>query len=322
MSEPFHPGEIAIQEVTGERQAAELNGRVIQSSVPPPAVPFVAQQRMAILSREDASGQLWAGLVFGPAGFATVSDDRRGLTLAPEGAAAMIEGGPLARMEPGDLIGGLFLETATRRRLRVNGMVDEVDGTRLRIDIAEAYPACPKYIQRRAMDVAPEATGEDVSGIETGTELTDDLRAWIEGADTLFVASGPRGQRLDVSHRGGEPGFVRLVDGGSMSVRLRVPDYPGNSMFNTLGNFHTDPRAGIVFPDFATGRQLSLTGTATLHVEGPADGDPNGPTGGTDRWWDFAPEAWVVATPAVPRRWSEAESSPFNPDPGPLGEAA
>lgn len=317
MSQPFHAGEIAVQETTGERPAAELNGRVIQDRVPPPAVPFVAQQRMAILAREDAEGRLWAGIVFGPEGFATVSDDRCGLMLAPEGAAAMAEGGPLAGMAAGDLLGGLFLETATRRRLRVNGTIAKADGTRLRVDIAEAYPACPKYIQRRTMEAPSDSAGDGAATIQTGTDLTDDLRAWIAGTDTLFVASGPCGQRLDVSHRGGEPGFVRLLDG-----HLRVPDYPGNSMFNTLGNFHLDPRAGIVFPDFSSGRQLSMTGTATLHVQGPANGDPNGSTGGTDRWWDFAPEAWTVATPAVPRRWTEAEPSPFNPDPGPLGEAA
>lgn len=321
MPDPFHDGEIAIQEKTGERTAGRQNGGVIGDAVPPPAVPFVGQQRMVVLSREDAEGRLWPGLVFGPPGFASVSDDRRRLTLAPTSTAAMAEGGPLTGLAAGDRLGGLFLETATRRRLRVNGSVAEAEGARLALDIAETYPACPKYIQRRIIEDAPDAPSDASPGIEAGTDLRDDLARWIEDADTLFVASGPRRQRLDVSHRGGLPGFVRIVDGAD-GPRLRVPDYPGNSMFNTLGNFHADPRAGLVFPDFATGRQLSLTGTAALHVEGPARGDPSGPTGGTDRWWDFMPEAWTVVAPGSALRFGAPEPSPFNPAPGPLGGAA
>lgn len=316
MSEPFHNGEIAIQEKTDERQAGRMNGGMISTSIPQPAVPFVGQQRMAVLAREDAERRLWPALVFGPPGFASVSDDRRQITLATAGAGAMAEGGPLAGIVADDRLGGLFLETATRRRLRVNGTVVDATGPRLTFDIAQAYPACPKYIQRRVVETDADFAPGAAPDIETGTELTGELCGWIEQADTLFVASGPRGQHLDVSHRGGLPGFVRILDG-----RLRVPDYPGNSMFNTLGNFYADPRAGIVIPDFATGRQLSLTGVAKLHVEGPARGDPNSPTGGTDRWWDFSPEAWTLVTPAAAVRFGPAEPSPFNPGPGPLGEA-
>lgn len=305
--DPFHAGERAIQEVTGERGAAEANGRIIGDSVPPPAAPFVGAQDMVVLSREDGQGRLWPGLAFGPKGFASLSDDRRTLTLRPTGGATA-PGAPLHGLAEGDALGALFIELATRRRLRVNGTVTATaDG--IEIAIEEAYPACPKYIQRRVVETAP-SDGEDEASVKTGVTLTDDLRAWIAGADTMFVASGPRGGRLDVSHRGGLPGFLRV--GGD---RIRVPDYPGNSMFNTLGNFHADPRAGLVIPDFATGAQLSLTGKAALHVEGPAGGDPNGPTGGTERWWDFSPEAWAVTHPAAARRWGEAHPSPFNPEP-------
>lgn len=306
MSDPFHPGEHAIQEITGERAAAEANGRVIDDAVPPPAVPFVAAQDMVVMAREGADGRLWAGIALGPKGFAGMSGDRRGLTLRPTGGAVG-PGAPLHGLAAGDRLGTLFIELATRRRLRINGTIGGIREGRIDLEIAEAYPACPKYIQRRLVEAVPDPVAAN-SAVESGTDLTDDLRAWIAGTDTLFVASGPHGDRLDVSHRGGAPGFVRHVDG-----RLRVPDYPGNSMFNTLGNLHLDPRAAVVIPDFATGRQLNLTGTAALHVEGPATGDPGGTTGGTGRWWDFAPEAWVVTTPAAPRRWGPADASPFNP---------
>ena len=96
-----------------------------------------------------------------------------------------------------------------------------------------------------------------------------------EAADTFFVASAHPRRGTDVSHRGGDPGFVRMLDDHT----LRVPDYAGNSMFNTLGNLHVNPRAGLLFVDFDRWRTLQLTGTATIRF----DLEP--------RAWDFRVEA-------------------------------
>ena len=56
------------------------------------------------------------------------------------------------------------------------------------------------------------------------------------------------------------PGFMRV----ETSRRLSFPDYPGNAMFNTLGNLLVNPLAGLLFADFATGDLLQLTGRARL----------------------------------------------------------
>ena len=69
---------------------------------------------------------------------------------------------------------------------------------------------------------------------------------------------------LDISHRGGRPGFV-AVRGDT----LVVPDFRGNRFFNTLGNLLGDPRAGLLFIDFATGDLLQLQGTATIDWTAP-----------------------------------------------------
>ena len=61
------------------------------------------------------------------------------------------------------------------------------------------------------------------------------------------------------AHRGGAPGFVR-VEGET----IVWPDYPGNGMFNTLGDVAVYPRAGILVPDFASGALLQVTGTASI----------------------------------------------------------
>src|SRR6185503_17409934 len=94
----------------------------------------------------------------------------------------------------------------------------------------------------------------------SGSGLTPEILAFVRRADTFFVASrGPDGG-LDVSHRGGAPGFVESMRDGA----LRIPDYPGNSMFNTFGNLLRDPRAGLLFADFEHGHVLRLTGRARL----------------------------------------------------------
>jgi predicted pyridoxine 5'-phosphate oxidase superfamily flavin-nucleotide-binding protein len=69
----------------------------------------------------------------------------------------------------------------------------------------------------------------------------------------------------DVSHRGGKPGFVRI----EADKDLVFPDFSGNFLFNTIGNILQDPRAGLLFPDFETGRLVYMTGTAEIVWDGP-----------------------------------------------------
>ena len=90
--------------------------------------------------------------------------------------------------------------------------------------------------------------------------LAPEQRRAIERADTFFIASVHAGTGADASHRGGQPGFVRVLDDRT----LRIPDYSGNNMFQTLGNITADPRVGLLFVDFETGTTLQLTGRATI----------------------------------------------------------
>ena len=83
--------------------------------------------------------------------------------------------------------------------------------------------------------------------------------ALVRDADTYFIASSVPPSRLersaahgvDVSHRGGKPGFVRVDRDADGVDTLTVPDFSGNNMFNTLGNLSVYPRAGLLFVDFA-----------------------------------------------------------------------
>src|SRR5262245_8801280 len=152
----------------------------------------------------------------------------------------------LHQIAPGDHVGLLFIELATRRRLRVNGIVGKRLGDALWIRVAEAYPNCPKYIQRRELvSAADEKPAPHPAPSAEGTVVDESLARLIRDADTFFVASAHPNGSVDCSHRGGKPGFI-TVEGNT----LHIPDYPGNSMFGTLGNLVLNPRAGLTFIDF------------------------------------------------------------------------
>jgi hypothetical protein len=90
--------------------------------------------------------------------------------------------------------------------------------------------------------------------------LSSAQREQIGQADTFFISTNHPEHGADLSHKGGDPGFVRVVD----ERHLSFPDYNGNSMFNTLGNITVNPQVGLLFVDFNSGRTLQLTGLGSI----------------------------------------------------------
>lgn len=303
VSRPYHEGERAVQERAGERALAERNGSVIDTTIPTGAMAFIGQQRFTVIGTADAEGQPWASLVAGPPGFIHAP--------APDTVLLSLE---TAWRHPADAwpdrlateprLGMLLIELGTRRRLRVSGTA-ACDQRQVRVAVERAYPNCPKYIQRRHLRVA-ETSIPPAAPARRGIMVHDDQRDILESADTLFVASLHHEHGIDASHRGGRPGFLRLLD----SATLRIPDYPGNSMFNTLGNLTVHPRVGLLVPDFEAGRALHLIGSATVRWD---LADPEGVTAGTGRFWDVT-IAETLELPLPPMMaWEFLDASPFNP---------
>lgn len=301
MAEPFHSGEIAVQARAGERSEAVLNGRVISHVIPAPARSFVGQQSQLAIGWLDRNGKPWASFVVGERGFAASDAYGSVLTIQlPRGSASF----PGADVHPGDKVGLLFIELSSRRRLRVNGAIQEASAQVLHVAVEQAFPNCPKYIQRRERsDPAPPATA---SVSASGVGVPPNLDEWLSRTDTAFVASVGPGGNLDCSHRGGRRGFMRF-DGSAVIV----PDYPGNSMFCTLGNMEVVPRAGLTLVDFEARRQLLLSGDTRLHVDATQSIDPDG--GGSARFWTLTPRAWAVLALPDSAGWRLVDESPFNP---------
>jgi uncharacterized protein len=255
--DPFHAGERALQQSVGLRERmASVGARVIRDFMPEQHREFFAQLPFLIVGSTDDTWQPWASVLHGRAGFAHSPDPRhlRIDALPPRGSPLQ------ASLRPDAPIGLLGIEPHTRRRNRLNGRVAALDATGFDLEVEQSFGNCPQYIHRRVPVVTRQGTIE----VERLPSLDAAAHVLIANADTLFIASAHDGA-VDVSHRGGEPGFVDVDAAG----RLLLPDYRGNFFFNTLGNLLMNPRAGLLFVDFDGGDLLQIAAKAEVLLEGP-----------------------------------------------------
>ncbi|MFF8675233.1 pyridoxamine 5'-phosphate oxidase family protein [Streptomyces sp. NPDC015242] len=302
----YHSGEIAVQERAGLARQAEFSLGGIGDSVPPVARDFLAEQPMIVLGAADRDGRLWATQLTGQAGFLRVPDPRTVLVGAlplPLDPLADVLTGPSAVR-----VGMIAVEPATRRRMRINGRARR-EGDGLRVDLDQVIANCPKYLQKRDHHRAgPAEGGAAEPTVTAGTALGPAQQRAVRAADTFFVATASDRGDADASHRGGNPGFVQVLS----PTLLRWPDYAGNAMFLTLGNLQLNASAGLLFPDWATGTTLHLSGTArTVWDAEQIAGVP-----GAQRLVEFSVEAVREITAASPLRWTSPGYSRFNPPVG------
>jgi uncharacterized protein len=94
-------------------------------------------------------------------------------------------------------------------------------------------------------------------------------RAFIEARDMFFLATADAEGRPTCSYKGGEPGFVRVLD----PQTLAFPNYDGNGMYLSTGNMLLNPDVGMLFIDFERGHRMRLEGTASIDLEDPLRAD-------------------------------------------------
>lgn len=100
-------------------------------------------------------------------------------------------------------------------------------------------------------------------------EFTEDDRAFIESRPLFFIATADAQGHPDCSHKGGLPGFVRVVDRRTIAF----PSYDGNGMFKSLGNLLVNPHVGLLFIDFESPKRLRVNGQASVHADDPLIGE-------------------------------------------------
>jgi uncharacterized protein len=264
LRDPFHAGERALQQRAGLRERMAMVGpRVIRDYMPDQHREFFATLPFLVVGSLDADGQPWASVLQGPPGFAHSPDPRHLRIDALPAQGAILD----ASLRPGAPLGLLGIQPHTRRRNRMNGRVSELHSGGFAVEVDQSFGNCPQYIHRREAEVAQ---GRPAAAIERLESLDAAAHSLIANADTLFIASASNGA-VDVSHRGGEAGFVGVDAAG----RLLLPDYRGNFFFNTLGNLLLEPRAGLLFVDFDSGDLLQVAAIAEVLHEGPeVDANP------------------------------------------------
>src|SRR6266404_3092168 len=296
----YHEGEIEIQSRAGVRAAAERIEGGLRSTIPEVARDFNAQQPFIIVASVDADDRVWASILEGKPGFVSSIDEKSILIQAQPGPSDPL----FATLQPGSYLGLLSIDFSTRRRVRLNGIVTEIRPGSFRIDTQEDFSNCPKYIQARKW-VQNEMADLPEKTTMTSDSLSVKQQNWIAEADTFFIASTHARAGADASHRGGNPGFVKIIN----ERTIFWDDYAGNNMFQTLGNLARNPAVGLLFVDFQKGTTLQLSGRGVVRWKQQAEPGKSG----TDRVVQIEIERVTETQTTLSLNWNFENYSPVNP---------
>lgn len=262
----------------------------------------VQQSPLVALGALDDDGRPWTTVWGGMPGFAKpighdllmagslVDADHDPVISALFGSGAgKGDGGPSSRyqMDPSDfasgggkVVSGLSIDLATRDRVKVAGRLVEggvvvepgplggdengVARAEMVVLIEEGLGNCPKYLNKRDIRAAvpePRLVSDSLPLPAEAVEL-------LARADLFFLSTASADSRtMDTNHRGGPPGFVRVMRNSlGDGVDLVYPEYSGNRLYQSLGNMHSRPLVGICVPDFDSGDVLYLTGETEILV--------------------------------------------------------
>lgn len=242
----YHDGELYLQKRSGvEAIADKLSEIMITDTLSEQQQMFYASLNTLFVASVDEHNRPWASIITGSPGFLSAPDKQHLKINAP-----IIAGDCLKKnIEHNIHLGFLGLEHHTRRRNRMAGELIAHSENSLLIRINQAFGNCPKYIQTRKSDIVNNIQHKGNIKVEKYTVINKALKTLISKADTFFIASyHPQIQHkgADISHRGGEPGFVRIENNDTLIFN----DYAGNNLYMTLGNLYSHPYAGLLFIDY------------------------------------------------------------------------
>ncbi|KAJ4371889.1 hypothetical protein N0V86_008443 [Didymella sp. IMI 355093] len=203
---------------------------------------------------------------YDPVVHALVGGAEKGETLQPQGS--------------GKMVAGLAIDLVTRKRVKIAGKIvagtvrsvdiESEEGTSLPHDapqtqdqiqlvtkIEQSLGNCPKYLNQ--YELRPALLTPSL--LSSGATLSPGARRLIERADVFFLSTSSAVD-MDTNHRGGAPGFLRIISPSC----IIYPEYSGNRLYQSLGNLALIPRIGITVPDFETGGVLYITGQAEILI--------------------------------------------------------
>ncbi|MCF7981684.1 MAG: pyridoxamine 5'-phosphate oxidase family protein [Pseudomonadales bacterium] len=281
---------------------AELGARVIRDHMPEQHRELFTKLPMLVIGATDPSGRPWATLLTGSPGFIRSPDPYH-----LEVTASPLPSDPVIRhLGIGADIGVLGLEPETRRRNRMNAVVIDAEAGRLTMKVKQSFGNCPQYIQKRRHRHLGKMGGQ--VAVRSLQQFDAASIGLLQSTDSFFICSlfddgGDQPNRgVDVSHRGGLPGFIRVDDDRT----LTFPDYAGNRFFSTLGNILLNPLTGLLVIDYTGGSLLYLTGSTEILWDTPE----RERFSGAERLLRFRLEEALLVSHALPLRWEFIEYSP------------
>ncbi|KAM6520709.1 hypothetical protein FSOLCH5_005490 [Fusarium solani] len=275
----FHPGERAMHQLL----KVPRQGNPTIPGLPMRYGMRVMQSSLVALGTLDKAGQPWTTIWGGERGFARpVAENVLAFNSAvdtkndPVFKAFWdgidedgIQQGAINRPNDGQGKGmaGLAIDLETRDRVKLAGnmvagaTVDGGKAIQMAMAVTESLGNCPKYLNKKDVvlnEMEPELVSETL-------QLPKEALNLIASADMLFLSS-TNGETMDTNHRGGSPGFIRVIKNEPDELELIYPEFSGNRLYQTLGNFKVNPLVGIAIPDFNTADVLYLTGRASVLV--------------------------------------------------------
>lgn len=275
---PWHTGEVAMQKLMHVSGQGNPNSPFLT----PGAGYMVSRAPLLALGTLDEDGKPWTTVFGGESGFA------RPIAQSTIGIRTMVDGeyDPVIQALFGEadeepvmiqgnrkIVGGLTIDLETRMRVKLHGRMlagaleapekaGAVAEAQMAIKIDKSLGNCPKYLNSK--EIIPAIPKPKL--ISDSPYLPAQAVALLEKADMFFISSFQSKGDMDTNHRGGPPGFVRVISNDESGAVLVYPEYSGNRLYETLGNLQSTPLAGITVPDFDTGDVLYLTGKTEVLI--------------------------------------------------------
>ncbi|KAL8722300.1 MAG: hypothetical protein Q9225_001205 [Loekoesia sp. 1 TL-2023] len=189
------------------------------------------------------------------------------------------ENAPVERKSRDRVVSALSIDLATRSRVKlagqmVAGALGELGGddstdegakvteAQVVIRVERSLGNCPKYLNKK--QIVP--TAPEPALLSNVLPLPEEAIELLAKADLFFITSSYDESSIGTNHRGGPPGFVRVLQNDPSATVLIYPEYSGNRLYQTLGNLEMNPKAGVVVPNFGTGSVLYITGTTEIII--------------------------------------------------------
>jgi len=303
IQEAFHPGEQLLQERLGVRaRMNELGPKVIRDHMPEQHRELFEKLPILMIGALDKESRPWTTLLTGQPGFVQAPD-----SFHLEVKANPVPFDPvLNQLKTGSNIGLLGIELETRRRNRMNAEITQFKNGKLKLKVKQSFGNCPRYIHKRQHVWQKQEMQKTTT--KQFDRFDDEIAGILQDADSFFISSlfddgtDHFNRGVDVSHRGGLPGFIQVDDDRT----LTFPDYSGNRFFNTLGNITLNPLTGLLFIHYPTADLLHLTGRAEiLWDDADIQAFPD-----AERLVRFTLDQAQLVSHALPLTWDFLEYSP------------